>query len=141
MYLFSHPEELMTTSMDSLWMASEYLHYDPATTPEWVDESTEKVFTTSMDAMTDIGDITFYRNVQKCYHLRRDLLNQFSQSATFRKPVTDEFITAYRKTLSLNSCSVTVLKEVGTTTIGVVLFFSRNLATNSKISAGSFLRL
>ena len=100
MYLFSHPEELMTTSMDSLWMASEYLHYDPATTPEWVDESTEKVFTTSMDAMTNIGDITFYRNVQKCYHLRRDLLNQFAQSATFRKPVTDEFITAYRKTLS-----------------------------------------
>lgn len=99
MYLYSHQEELATTSMDSLWMALEYLHYDPATTPEWVDESTEKVFTTSMDAMTHIGDITFYRNVQECYHMRRDLLNQLAQNATFRKPISEEFITEFRKTL------------------------------------------
>ena len=100
MYLFSHQEELATTSMDSLWMATSYLRYDPATTPEWVDESTEKVFTTSMDAMTHVGDITFYRNVQECYHMRRDLLNQLKENVTFRKPITDDFITEYRKTLS-----------------------------------------
>lgn len=100
MHLLVHPEELETTSMDSLWMASEYLHFDPSTMPEWFDESTEKVFTTSMDAMLNIGDIAFYRNMQECYHLRRDLLNQERQNAIFRKPITDEFITEYRKTLS-----------------------------------------
>lgn len=99
MYLFTHPEELQTTSMDSLWMVSSYLHFDPATMPEWVDESTEKVFTTSMDAMTHVGDIAFYRNVQECYHQRRDLLNKTLQSATFRKPITDQFITDYRKNI------------------------------------------
>ena len=99
MYLYTHQEELETTSIDSLWMALEYLYYDPSRTPEWVDESTEKVFTTSMDAMMSVGDISFYRNVQECYHLRRDMLNQFAQNATFRKPISEAFITEFRKTL------------------------------------------
>ena len=100
MYLYVHPEELETTSMDSLWMVSEYLHYDSATMPEWFDESTEKVFTTSMDAMVHLGNIAFYRNVQECYHLRRNLMNQYAQNATFHQPVTEDFITEYRKRLS-----------------------------------------
>lgn len=111
MYLFAHPEEMATTSMDSLWMTSEYLHYDPATTPEWYDESTEKVFTTSMDAMVHLGDIAFYRNVQECYHLRRNLMNLLAQSATFHHPISDEFITEYRKQLSAADMGIKGMME------------------------------
>ena len=100
MYLFTHPEEAETTSRDSLEMTFAYLHYAPAKLPEWVDESTEKVFTTSMDALTNIGDIAFYRNVQECYHLRRDLMNRLREDVAFRQPVSDELVTSYHKTLS-----------------------------------------
>ena len=99
-YLSTHQDELETTSMDSLWMASAYLHLDNTATPDWFDDSTEKVFTSSMDAILHIGDVTFYDNVQECYRLRRDMKNMITNNVNFRKPITDDFVTEYRKHLS-----------------------------------------
>ena len=97
MYMFTHQEELETVAMDSLWMTAEYLTYSPSATPDWSDESTEKVFTTSMDAMQNLGDIMFYDNVQECYQQRKNLLRLLEQSTTFRRPVLETFVMEYRK--------------------------------------------
>lgn len=97
MYLYTHPEELESVSMDTLWMAAEYLTFTPAYTPEWYDDSTEKVFTSGMDILSNLGDITFYDNIQECYMKRRNLLNCIQMSATFKKPITEDFVTEYRK--------------------------------------------
>lgn len=100
MYLSTHQEELENVSMDSLWMAASYIFYDPAETPRWADDSKEQVFTSSMDALQNIGDITFYDNVQECYLQRRNLLRVREKSLTFRRPVSEEYILEYRKHLA-----------------------------------------
>ena len=97
MYMYTHQDELETVAMDSLWMTAEYITYSATDLPDWSDNSTEKVFTSSMDALRNIGDITFYDNVQECYQLRRNLLLQREQSFTFRKPVSEEYVVEYRK--------------------------------------------
>lgn len=97
MYLYTHQEELESVAMDSLWMAAVYLVYEPARTPEWADDSSEKVFTGSMDVLQDLGDIIFYDNVQECYLRRRNMLRQKEQNASFRRPVSETFVLEYRK--------------------------------------------
>lgn len=97
MYLYTHPEELETVAMDSLWMAAEYLTLNPSYTPEWYDESTEKVFSSGMDILSNLGDITFYDNIQECYMKRRELFNSIQRNATFRKPISEDFVVEYRK--------------------------------------------
>lgn len=96
-YLYTHPEELETVSIDSLWMAAEYITRDPAYTPDWYDDSTEKVFTSGMDILSDLGDITFYDHIQECYMKRRELFNSLQKSSTFRKPISEDFVVDYRK--------------------------------------------
>ena len=100
MYLYTHQDELEKVSMDSLWMAAEYVVNTHEASPDWADESTEKVFTGSMDALHDLGDITFYDNVQECYHQRRDLLRLMANSASFCRPVPEEYVANYRKQVS-----------------------------------------
>ena len=97
MYLFTHPEELENVAMDSLWMTASYLFYDPSETPAWTDNSTEQVFTSSMDALQNIGDVTFYGNVQECYQARRNLLKLRDNSLSFRRPISEEYVWEYRK--------------------------------------------
>ena len=100
MYLFTHQDELETVAMDSLWMTGEYLfHHTDNETPEWADISTEQVFTGSMDAILNLGDITFCDNVQKCYQLRGQMSKSMEQQSTFRRPLNEEFIFRYRKQL------------------------------------------
>lgn len=60
MYMYTHQNELETVAMDSLWMAAEYLVHYTTSMPKWADDSSEKVFTSSMDVLHDLGDITFY---------------------------------------------------------------------------------
>jgi len=100
MYLFTHQEELETIGMDSLWMAAEYLVKNPANNPVWADDSSEKVFSSSMDVIHDLGDITFYDNVQECYLKRRTLLRLMETSSTFARPISDSFVLEYRKHVS-----------------------------------------
>ena len=100
MYMYTHPEEQESVSMDSLWMAAEYIRLDPSYIPEWSDNSTEKVFTSSMDALNDLGDITFYDNVQECYQLRKNMLCEMEKSSIFHKPMSDEMVIEYRKRVS-----------------------------------------
>ena len=100
MYLYTHQDRLETVAMDSLWMAAEYIVLTHEFTPDWADDSTEKVFSGNMDAFQNLADITFYDNVQECYHLRRDLLRQLDNSPSFRRPVPEEFVLEYRKHLS-----------------------------------------
>lgn len=100
MYLYTHQDQLETVAMDSLWMAAEYVVNTTEDTPDWADDSTEKVFTGSMDALQNLGDITFYDNVQECYHLRRDMLNRMSSSYSFCRPVPEKYVLDYRKQVS-----------------------------------------
>ena len=97
MYLYTHQEELEHVAMDSLWMAAVYLVYEPAQTPEWADDASEKVFTSSMDVLQDLGDIVFYDHVQECYLQRRDMLRRMEQSTSFRRPIPEEYVLEYRK--------------------------------------------
>lgn len=97
MYLYTHQEQLETTSMDSLWMAAVYLVYEASEMPEWADDSSEKVFTSSMDVFQDLGDIVFYDNVQECYHQRRNMLRRMDQNVSFKRPVPSQFVLDYRK--------------------------------------------
>ena len=97
MYLYTHQDELETVAMDSLWMAASYLVYDPTEIPEWTDDSSEKVFTSSMEVLQDLGDVVFYDNVQECYLSRRNLLRKMEQSVTFRRPIPQDFVLEYRK--------------------------------------------
>ena len=97
MYLFNHQDELDNTSMDSLWIAISYIQYSPTNTAQWHDDSTEKVFTSSMDALMSIGDITFCDNVQECYRLRRDFFRAMQDNVNIRKPVSYEFVADFRK--------------------------------------------
>ena len=100
MYMFTHPEELETVAMDSLWMTAEYITFNSSDMPDWSDDSTEKVFTSSMDALRNLGDIMFYDNVQECYRQRRNILRHMENSTTFRRPVSEEFVLEYRKHVS-----------------------------------------
>lgn len=97
MYLFTHQDELDNFSADSLRMTLNYLQYFPFVEREWADESSEKVFTTSMDAMMHIGDVTFYDNVQECYRRRRLFLDLLQNNVHIRKPVPYEFVADFRK--------------------------------------------
>lgn len=100
MYLFTHQDELESVRMDSLWMAGEYLfYYNDADELDWADNSTEMVFTGSMDAMQNLGDITFCDNVQKCYQLRREILRSLENRSSSKKPLPEDFIFQYRKTV------------------------------------------
>ena len=97
MYMYTHQNELETVAMDSLWMAAEYLVHYTTSMPKWADDSSEKVFTSSMDVLHDLGDITFYDNVQECYHQRRHMLMLMENSATYKRPIPEEFVVEYRK--------------------------------------------
>ena len=97
MYLFNHQEKLESTAMDSLWAAINYLQYSPTNTAQWHDDSTEKVFTSSMDALMSIGDITFCDNVQECYRMRRDFIKALQENVNIRKPVSYEFVADFRR--------------------------------------------
>ena len=97
MYMYTHQDELETVAMDSLWMTAEYLTFSASEIPEWADESTEKVFTTSMDALQNIADITFCDNVQECYQRRRQLLLLLTSNVTYKRPISEEFVLEYRK--------------------------------------------
>ena len=97
MYLYTHQEELERTSMDSLWMTGVYLNKASAEMPKWADDSSERVFTSSMDVLQDLGDIVFYDNVQECYLQRRNMLRRMKEDVTFRRPISSEFVLEYRK--------------------------------------------
>lgn len=100
MYLFTHQDELETVSMDSLWMAGEYLFfYNAIDELEWADNSTELVFSGSMDAIQNLGDITFCENVQQCYLSRRNMVRGMENRSACKKPLPEDFIFQYRKQL------------------------------------------
>ena len=100
MYLYTHQDELENVAMDSLWMTGEYLFfYADADMPEWADNSTELVFSGSMDAMLNLGDPTFCDNVQKCYQLRRNMVSSMGKKSVFRRPLPEDFIFQYHKQL------------------------------------------
>ncbi len=98
MYLYTHQDELETVSMDSLWMTGEYIFfYNEVDELEWADTSTEQVFSGSMDAIQNLGDITFCDNVQKCYQMRRTMLRGLANRSAYKRPLSEEFIFQYRK--------------------------------------------
>ena len=97
MYLYTHQEELERAAMDSLWMAAVYLVQDQTLKPDWADDSSEKVFTGSMDVLQDLGDIVFYDNVQECYRLRRNMMHRMEHATSFRRPIPEEMVLDYRK--------------------------------------------
>lgn len=96
-YLSTHPEEMETVSMDSLWMTGECLFRHEISSYSWTDNSTKKVFTNSIETMRNIGDITFYDNVLECYSARKEMLDVLLTSSAFRHPLEDSYVLEYRK--------------------------------------------
>lgn len=100
MYLSTHPEKIKTVSQDTLWMAVSYLIEDPAESFDFANDSKEKAFTSSMEALQNLDNIQFYDNVQNCYQHRRFVLDQMSNKMSFKRPVPVEFTNQFFKTLS-----------------------------------------
>ena len=91
MFLSTHPERIETASQDTLWMALSYLLEDPAESFDFSNDSKEKAFNSSMEALQNLDNVQFYDNVQKCYQQRRDLINQINNEISFKRPVPKEF--------------------------------------------------
>ena len=99
MYLSTHPEKIETVSQDTLWMAVSYLVEDPAESFDFANDSKEKAFTSSMEALQNLDNIQFYDNVQMCYQKRSDVLGSLNKMVTFQRPVPAEFTSQIFKTL------------------------------------------
>lgn len=101
MYLQTHQEEIATVSLDTLQMAVCYLLEDPSVIPDFSNDSKEKAFTSSMEALQNLENIQFYDNVQECYQQRRELLLNMEQSIGFKRPISQEYYTQQIKQLGI----------------------------------------
>ena len=90
MYVSSHQELIDSLSMDTLDMAFKYLYDDPTVVKEWMADTKETAFNSSLDARMNIGNYQFYDNVQSCYYMRSSLMKVMADAPEFRRPLSKE---------------------------------------------------
>ena len=90
MYMSTHQEEIETVSTDTLVMLLSYLVDEQSVSYDFANDSKERAFTSSMEALQNLGNIMFYDNVQACYQTRRELLNKMAKDFSFKRPVSEE---------------------------------------------------
>ena len=61
--------------------------FDPALQ---FDKSNESIFNSSQESWNTLSDMSFIRNVQKCYHLRAILEDQLKNWVYFKRPISGE---------------------------------------------------
>jgi len=89
-YVLDHKENIRSISKDTLISFINYLIPNLLNPDLRFDRSNESIFNSSQDSWSTLDDMTFIKNVQKCYDLRSMLIDQMTDWVYFRKPLTDE---------------------------------------------------
>ncbi len=90
MRLLANIDSLERFPADTL---SEFINYliPGVYNPGWeFDKSNEAIFNSSQESWNTLNDMTFIRNVQKCYHYRSILEQEREEWIYFQKPVSKE---------------------------------------------------
>ena len=89
-YVLDHKDNIGSISRDTLISFINYLIPNILNPDLRFDRSNESIFNSSQDSWNTLDDMTFIKNVQKCYDLRSMLIDQMTEWVYFKKPLTDE---------------------------------------------------
>ena len=89
-YVLDHKDNIKSISRDTLISFINYLIPNILNPDLRFDRSNESIFNSSQDSWNTLDDMTFIKNVQKCYDLRSMLIDQMTDWVYFKKPLTDE---------------------------------------------------
>ena len=89
-YCMDNKNRLRSVSKDTLIHFLNYILSETFNPSLQFDKSNESIFNSSQDSWNTLSDMSFIRNVQKCYHLRSILEEQLSKWVYFKRPITDD---------------------------------------------------
>ena len=89
-YCMDHKDDLKTIPRDTLVGFLNYIISATFDTHLQFDKSNESIFNSSQDSWNTLSDMSFIRNVQKCYHLRSILEDQLQNWVYFKRPISEE---------------------------------------------------
>ena len=89
-YCMDHKDNLKAVSKDTLIRFLNYIISATFDTHLQFDKSNESIFNSSQDSWNTLSDMSFIRNVQKCYHLRSILEDQLQNWVYFKRPISEE---------------------------------------------------
>ena len=90
MYVSTHQERIDSLSMDTLYMAFDYLYDNPTVVRPWTADTKENAFNSGIDARMNLGNKQFYDNVQSCYYVRRSLMKVMRDAPMFQRPLSKD---------------------------------------------------
>lgn len=89
-YCMDHKDNLKAVSRDTLVNFLNYIISVTFNANLRFDKSNESIFNSSQDSWNTLSDMSFIRNVQKCYHLRSILEDQLANWVYFKRPINEE---------------------------------------------------
>lgn len=89
-YCMDHKDNLKAISRDTLVNFLNYIISVTFNANLRFDKSNESIFNSSQDSWNTLSDMSFIRNVQKCYHLRSILEDQLANWVYFKRPINEE---------------------------------------------------
>lgn len=89
-YCMDNKKRLGSISKDTLVSFLNYILSDTFDPSLQFDKSNESIFNSSQDSWNTLSDMSFIRNVQKCYHLRAILEDQLKNWVYFKRPISSE---------------------------------------------------
>lgn len=89
-YCMDHKDNLKAVSRDTLVSFLNYIISVTFNPHLQFDKSNESIFNSSQDSWNTLNDMSFIRNVQKCYHLRSILEDQLQSWVYFKRPISEE---------------------------------------------------